>query len=138
MIDTTHLKVRRKTTLGCPLIMLLSEGQVSCSNNRRIADGKVSLSDKGLCADWFCHSLIERDTTPYIPPKAHHRTSRRASSGSAAPNARVIERAHLQSGHSPSAGSDNGRPYNEIALLMHAHPLLFRTHSVNTAYTGAL
>ena len=89
MIDATHLKAHRTTAsllkkgsfpmywtdkrqielevaCGCrckglPLVLLLTEGQVS--------DYKELLADRGYDADWFRNALIKRGISPCIPPR---------------------------------------------------------------------
>ncbi len=52
---------------GRPLVMLLSEGQMSDYK------GAALLGDKGYDADWFRQALTERGITPCIPSKANRK-----------------------------------------------------------------
>jgi transposase len=63
---------------GRPLILLLSEGQMSdCKGAALMVDAfpkaRVLLGDRGHDADWFRHALIERGITPCIPSKANRK-----------------------------------------------------------------
>ena len=60
---------------GRPLVMLLSEGQMSDYKGAALMfdalpRAKVLLGDKGYDADWFRQALIERGITPCIPSKS--------------------------------------------------------------------
>jgi transposase len=63
---------------GRPLVMLLSEGQMSDYKGAALMidalpRAKVLLGDKGYDADWFRQALIGRGTTPCIPSKANRK-----------------------------------------------------------------
>jgi transposase len=63
---------------GRPLIMLLSEGQMSDYKGAALMidafpKAKALLGDKGYDADWFRQALSERGITPCIPPKANRK-----------------------------------------------------------------
>jgi len=63
---------------GRPLVMLLSEGQMSDYKGAALMidalpRAEVLLGDKGYDADWFRQALIERGTTPCIPSKANRK-----------------------------------------------------------------
>ncbi|WP_244546507.1 IS5 family transposase [Bosea sp. OK403] len=105
MIDATHLKAHRTAASaqkgavprrirtkgglnsklhavcdGCgrPLVMLLSEGQMSDYKGAALMidalpKAKTLLGDKGYDADWFRQALTERGITPCIPPKANRK-----------------------------------------------------------------
>lgn len=64
---------------GRPLVLLLSEGQMSDFKGAAlmfdaIADAKTLLGDKGYDADWFRQALKARDIEPCIPPKSKRKT----------------------------------------------------------------
>ena len=64
--------------LGRPLIMLLSEGQMSDYKGAALMidafpKAKALLGDKGYDADWFRQALTERGITPCIPSKANRK-----------------------------------------------------------------
>jgi transposase len=63
---------------GLPLIMLLSEGQMSDYKGAALMidafpKAKALLGDKGYDADWFRQALSERGITPCIPSKANRK-----------------------------------------------------------------
>jgi transposase len=63
---------------GRPLIMLLSEGQMSDYKGAALMidafpKAKALLGDKGYDADWFRQALSERGITPCIPSKANRK-----------------------------------------------------------------
>ena len=63
---------------GRPLVMLLSEGQMSDYKGAALMidafpKAKALLGDKGYDADWFRLALTERQITPCIPPKANRK-----------------------------------------------------------------
>ena len=63
---------------GRPLIMLLSEGQMSDYKGAALMIDafpkvKALLGDKGYDADWFRQALSERGITPCIPSKANRK-----------------------------------------------------------------
>jgi transposase len=63
---------------GRPLVMLLSEGQMSDYQGAALMidafpKAKALLGDKGYDADWFRQALSERGITPCIPPKANRK-----------------------------------------------------------------
>jgi transposase len=63
---------------GRPLIMLLSEGQMSDYKGAALMidafpKAKALLGDKGYDADWFRQALSERWITPCIPSKANRK-----------------------------------------------------------------
>jgi transposase len=65
--------------LGRPLIMVLSEGQMSDYKGAALMidafpKAKALLGDKGYDADWFRQALTARGITPCIPPKANRKT----------------------------------------------------------------
>ena len=74
---------------GRPLVMLLSEGQMSDYKGAALMldalpPAKAMLGDRGYDADWFRNALIAKGIAPYIPSKAnrkipipHHRTLHR-------------------------------------------------------------
>ena len=64
--------------LGRPLVMLLSEGQMSDFKGAALMidafpKAKALLGDKGYDADWFRQALTERGITPCIPSKANRK-----------------------------------------------------------------
>lgn len=64
---------------GRPLILLLSEGQMSDYKGAALMidafpEANVLLGDRGYDADWFRHALAERGITPCIPSKANRKT----------------------------------------------------------------
>jgi len=64
--------------LGRPLILLLSEGQMSDYKGaalmlKALPDAKELLGDKGYDADWFRQALSERGITPCIPSKSNRK-----------------------------------------------------------------
>ena len=64
---------------GRPLIMLLSEGQMSDYKGaalmlNALPRAKELLGDKGYDADWFRQALAERGITPCIPSKSNRKT----------------------------------------------------------------
>ncbi|WP_420606523.1 IS5 family transposase [Novosphingopyxis sp.] len=107
MIDATHLKAHRTAAsllkkgavprrigrtrgglnsklhavcdgLGRPLILLLSEGQMSDYKGAALMlhafpKANVLLGDRGYDADWFRHALIERGITTCIPSKSNRK-----------------------------------------------------------------
>ena len=107
MIDTTHLKAHRTAASlykkgsvprrigrtkgglnsklhvvcdgqGRPLIMLLSDGQMSDYKGaalmlKALPRAKELLGDKGYDADWFRHALAERGMTACIPSKSNRK-----------------------------------------------------------------
>ena len=61
---------------GRPLVMLLSEGQMSAYKGAALMldafpKTKALLADKGYDADWFRQALTKRGITPCIPSKAN-------------------------------------------------------------------
>ena len=61
---------------GRPIILLLSEGQMSDYKGAALMVDAlprvtVPLGDKGYDADWFRQALIERGITPCIPPRSN-------------------------------------------------------------------
>jgi len=63
---------------GRPLILLLSEGQMSDRKGAALllpslSKAKELRGDKGYDSDWFRHALAERGTTACIPPKANRK-----------------------------------------------------------------
>ncbi|WP_412050745.1 IS5 family transposase [Hoeflea sp. Naph1] len=108
MIDATHLKAHRTAAsllkkglfprrigrtkgglnsklhavcdgVGHPLVLLLSEGQMSDFKGAAlmfdaIPDAKALLGDKGYDADWFRQALKARGIEPCIPPKSNRKT----------------------------------------------------------------
>ena len=61
---------------GRPLILLLSEGQMSDFKGAalvidRLPDAKALIGDKGYDADWLRAALKTRGITPCIPPKSN-------------------------------------------------------------------
>ena len=109
MIDATHLKAHRTAASllkkgpvprrigrtkgglnsklhavcdgnGRPLVMLLSEGQMSDYKGAALMlsampKAKQLLADKGYDADWFRAALAKRRITPCIPSKANRKTA---------------------------------------------------------------
>ena len=106
MIDATHLKAHRTAASllkglfpdrigrtkgglnsklhavcdgrGRPLVMLLSEGQMSDYKGAALMmnafpKAKTLLGDKGYDADWFRNALTERGITPCIPAKTNRK-----------------------------------------------------------------
>jgi len=64
--------------LGRPIIMLLTEGQMSDHKGARLLlcalpNAKQLLGDKGYDSDWFREALIERGIAPCIPPRANRK-----------------------------------------------------------------
>ena len=64
---------------GRPIILLLSEGQMSDYKGAALIvdalpGARVLLGDKGYDADWFRQALIERGITPCIPPKSNRKS----------------------------------------------------------------
>ena len=64
--------------LGRPLVMLLSEGQMSDFKGAALMidafpKAKALLGDKGYDADWFRQALTERGITPCIPSEANRK-----------------------------------------------------------------
>ena len=65
---------------GRPLVMLLSEGQMSDYKGAvlmlsAMPKAKQLLADKGYDADWFRAGLAKRRITPCIPSKANRKTA---------------------------------------------------------------
>ena len=63
---------------GRPLIMLLSEGQMSDYKGAALMinafpKAKALLADRGYDADWFRHALAERGITACIPSKTNRK-----------------------------------------------------------------
>jgi transposase len=63
---------------GRPLVMLLSEGQMSDYTGAALMidafpKAKALLGDKGYDADWFRQALTERGITPCIPSKTNRK-----------------------------------------------------------------
>jgi transposase len=63
---------------GRPLVMLLSEGQMSDYKGaalmmEAIPPAKAMLADRGYDADWFRDALTARGITPCIPSKANRK-----------------------------------------------------------------
>ena len=63
---------------GRPIILLLSEGQMSDYKGAALMvdalpQAKALLGDKGYDADWFRQALIARRITPCIPPKSNRK-----------------------------------------------------------------
>ena len=64
--------------LGRPIIMLLTEGQMSDHKGARLLLGALPnaselLGDKGYDSDWFRTALVERGITPCIPPRSNRK-----------------------------------------------------------------
>ncbi|WP_295530910.1 IS5 family transposase [Novosphingobium sp. Chol11] len=107
MIDATHLKAHRTAAslfkrgalsrcigrtkgglnsklhavcdgLGRPIMMLLTEGQMSDHKGAflllsALPNAKELLADKGYDSDWFRAALVERGITPCIPPRSNRK-----------------------------------------------------------------
>ena len=63
---------------GRPLILLLSEGQMSDYRGAALMidafpRANVLLGDRGYDADWFRHALAERGISPCIPSKSNRK-----------------------------------------------------------------
>ena len=63
---------------GRPIILLLSEGQMSDHKGAALLlfalpRAKELLGDKGYDSDWFRQALIERGTAPCIPPRSNRK-----------------------------------------------------------------
>ncbi len=63
---------------GRPLVLLLSEGQMSDYKGAALMidalpGAKAMLGDRGYDADWFRAALIQRGITPCIPSKANRK-----------------------------------------------------------------
>ena len=63
---------------GRPIIMLLSEGQMSDHKGASLLfsalpQAKELLADKGYDSDWFRTALTERGITPCIPPRKNRK-----------------------------------------------------------------
>jgi transposase len=63
---------------GRPLVMLLSEGQMSDYKGaalmmEALPRAKAMLADRGYDADWFRHALIARGITPCIPSRTNRK-----------------------------------------------------------------
>ncbi len=63
---------------GRPLILLLSEGQMSDYKGAALMidtfpKANVLLGDRGYDADWFRNALVERGITPCIPSKTNRK-----------------------------------------------------------------
>ena len=63
---------------GWPLVMLLSEGQMSDYKGaalmmQALPPAKAMLADRGYDADWFRDALTVRGITPCIPSKANRK-----------------------------------------------------------------
>jgi transposase len=63
---------------GRPLVMLLSEGQMSDYKGAALMidalpKARAMLGDRGYDADWFRAALIQRGITPCIPSKANRK-----------------------------------------------------------------
>jgi putative transposase len=63
---------------GRPLVMLLSEGQMSDYKGAALMldalpKAKALLGDRGYDADWFRAALIQRGITPCIPSKVNRK-----------------------------------------------------------------
>ena len=64
--------------LGRPIIMLLTEGQMSDHKGAflllsALPNAKELLADKGYDSDWFRAALAERGITPCIPPRSNRK-----------------------------------------------------------------
>jgi len=64
---------------GRPIILLLSEGQMSDYKGAALMidalpRARVLLGDKGYDADWFREALLERGITPCIPPRSNRKS----------------------------------------------------------------
>jgi putative transposase len=63
--------------LGRPIIMLLTEGQMSDHKGARLLlralPNAKELGDKGYDSDWFRTALVERGITPCIPPRSNRK-----------------------------------------------------------------
>jgi transposase len=62
--------------LGRPIILLLTEGQMSDHKGAflllsSLPRAKELLGDKGYDSNWFRQALIERGITPCIPPRSN-------------------------------------------------------------------
>lgn len=65
--------------MGRPLVMLLSEGQMSDFKGAALMidalpRAKVLLADRGYDADWFRDALAQRDIAACIPSKANRKS----------------------------------------------------------------
>ncbi len=63
---------------GRPLILLLSEGQMSDYKGAALMidtfpKANILLGDRGYDADWFRNALVERGITPCIPSKTNRK-----------------------------------------------------------------
>jgi len=63
---------------GRPLVMLLSEGQMSDYKGAvllfdALPQARTMIADKGYDGDWFRQALTARGTTPCIPSKANRK-----------------------------------------------------------------
>ena len=75
---------------GRPLIMLLSEGQMSDYKGAALMldalpRAKAMLGDRGYDADWFRNALIKRGIVPCIPSKANRKNTNRPRSDALSP-----------------------------------------------------
>ena len=64
--------------LGRPIILLLTEGQMSDHNGAflllsALPQAKELLADKGYDSDWFRAALTGRGITPCIPPRKNRK-----------------------------------------------------------------
>jgi len=71
---------------GRPLILLLSEGQMSDYKGAALMidafpKAGAMLGDRGYDADWFRDALSERGITPCIPSKANRKCKTRKCAG---------------------------------------------------------
>jgi transposase len=63
---------------GRPLVMLLTEGQMSDHKGAflllsSLPNARELLGDKGYDSDWFRQALIDRGITPCIPPRVNRK-----------------------------------------------------------------
>ena len=63
---------------GKPLILLLSEGQMSDYKGARhlicaLPRARYMLGDRGYDANWFRQALMDKGIEPCIPPKKNHK-----------------------------------------------------------------
>jgi transposase len=64
--------------LGRPIMMLLTEGQMSDHKGafllfESLPNAKELLGDKGYDSDWFRQALTQRGITPCIPPRSNRK-----------------------------------------------------------------
>ena len=137
---------------GMPLVMLLTEGQMSDHKGARLMlkalpEAKAMIAYRGYDSDWFREALASRGTEPCIPPKkktGRNRWITTRRSTASATRSRTSSPNSKTGGASPHATTDAPTPSSRpsasqppspsisIDLPLNFHPAAFRVLPVDT------